>query len=66
MFRIMEYMMINGPNDPQTIRMKEALNKGQEVMLRNGFEKLVIEDFCQITVQNLEKVLSGQHTPDTL
>lgn len=66
MYRIMEFIMINGPNHQESKTISEALKKGQDVMLRNGFEKLVIEDFCMITIKTLDSVSAGYHTSETL
>ena len=57
MFRIYEYLLTAPANDPYIVKISNAIKGGMKLMIDNGFEKLVVEDFCDLAVSTLDRIL---------
>ncbi len=61
MFRLFEYIIHHNKGQDQWVeRIGKAIRGGQQIMLDNGFDKIVVEDFCDLAIATLERCLSGQ------
>ena len=38
-----------------------AFKEGQKYLTENGFEKLVVEDFCDLACDTINKCIKGTH-----
>ena len=67
MFRVFEYVAeigqleVKTPEQIATVnKIEQKLHSGEEYMMNNGFDKIVIEDFCDIVKENFEKCKQGK------
>lgn len=66
MFRLFEVVTLIGlqqAKSPEQIALVAKLEKkitdGENFMLNNGFDKIVIEDFCDLVKDNFNKCKNG-------
>lgn len=65
MFRIFEKIIEN--DHPSTAaNLVTKLQNGKQFMMLNGFEEIVVEDFCDIVLEALESCKEGSMTVEGL
>ena len=60
MYRIFEKIIISD-DDEINKSLKEKISKGKEFMTSNGFQEIVVEDFCDLVNEILENCLKKEY-----
>lgn len=65
-FRVFEFVLENEASHPEVQKIVQAIESSQALMEENGFEKLVIEDFCELAKETLQNCLKKTYTEESL
>ena len=66
MFRIFEFILSAPATDPLVQQIATKLREGEALMTANGFEKMVVEDFCEVVINTLKRCLDRSYDRDNL
>ena len=66
MFRLFEFVLEAPEGDAVVQQIGQKIREGQERMVQNGFEKLVVEDFCETAVLTFERCQNKTYDADNL
>ncbi len=66
MFRIFEFILYAPPNDPMVQQIANKLREGEALMTANGFEKMVVEDFCEVVLTTLKRCMDRTYDREKL
>lgn len=66
MFRIFEFILSAPVNDPLVQQIATKLREGEALMTANGFEKMVVEDFCEVVINTLNRCLDRTYDRENL
>lgn len=66
MFRLFEKFIECGTTLPELAVAAERIREGQEFMIENGFDKIVIEDFCDLANTTLKRCIAKEMDESSL
>lgn len=65
-FRLFEKFIKDGISTPELEMAAQKIREGEKFMTQNGFDKIVIEDFCDLAVTTLKRALAKEIDEDSL
>ena len=57
MFRLYEEFIQKGTGHPDLKKAADKIKDGEKFMIENGFDKIVIEEFCELAVNTMNRCI---------
>jgi ubiquitin thioesterase protein OTUB1 len=65
-FRLFEKFIQSGTSTPELQKAAQKIREGEKFMTENGFDKIVIEDFCDLALTTLKRAIAQEIDQESL